>query len=69
MQFEKLVVDDRFELNTQLLEGKNVDEYEVKGIATHILHLLSFTDHIPRKKDDIWRTWLPVANDETQASV
>ncbi|WRT63888.1 uncharacterized protein IL334_000814 [Kwoniella shivajii] len=26
----KLVVDKRFELNTQLLEGKNVDEYEVK---------------------------------------
>lgn len=30
------MVDDRFELNTQLLEGKNVDEYEVKGIATYI---------------------------------
>ncbi|OCF45127.1 cell cycle control protein cwf19 [Kwoniella heveanensis CBS 569] len=26
----KLVVDKRFELNTQLLEGKNVDEYETK---------------------------------------
>ncbi|AFR94781.1 cell cycle control protein cwf19 [Cryptococcus neoformans C23] len=30
----QLVVDDRFELNTQLLEGKNVDEYEVKEKKT-----------------------------------
>ncbi|WVQ86961.1 hypothetical protein IAS59_000680 [Cryptococcus gattii] len=30
----QLVVDNRFELNTQLLEGKNVDEYEVKEKKT-----------------------------------
>lgn len=63
------MVDDRFELNTQLLEGKNVDEYEVKGIVTYIYYPSSFTDHLPREKDDIWWTWVPVANDETQASL
>lgn len=33
------MADNRFELNTQLLEGKNVDEYEVKGIEIYTLRL------------------------------